>query len=96
MRKGSPTYGRWISIELSGDDSLMLYVLPTFAHGFLVLSIFAEVIYKCTQEYSPENDRGIIWNDPDLRIKWPVKKPILSEKDRTHPLLKDADNDFMY
>jgi dTDP-4-dehydrorhamnose 3,5-epimerase len=144
MRKGSPTYGRWISIELSGDDSLMLYVPPAFAHGFIVLSSLADVtnktiskdtyfytlpsipshqgrgnllplpwwerarvrecgftyellsMYKCTEEYNPENDRGIIWNDPDLRIKWPVKKPILSEKDRTHPLLKDADNDFMY
>ena len=96
MRKGSPTYGRWIGVELSGDNKRMLYIPPAFAHGFLVLSNFAEVIYKCTEEYSPEDDRGIIWDDPDIGINWPIKKPILSAKDRKHPMLKDADNNFKY
>jgi dTDP-4-dehydrorhamnose 3,5-epimerase len=96
IRNGSPTYGRWVGVELSENNNLMLYIPPAFAHGFLVLSSFAEVLYECTEEYSPEDDRGIIWNDPDIRINWPVKKPILSEKDRRHPLLKDADNNFRY
>ncbi len=96
IRKGSPTYKRWRGLELSGDNNLMLYIPPSFAHGFVVLSNSAEVIYKCTEEYNPEYDRGIIWNDPDIRINWPVKNPILSEKDRRHPMLKDADNNFEY
>jgi dTDP-4-dehydrorhamnose 3,5-epimerase len=96
IRKGSPTYGHWVSTELSGDNNLMLYIPPAFAHGFVVLSNLADVMYKCTEEYNPENDRGIIWNDPDININWPVKKPILSEKDRRLPLLKDADNNFRH
>ena len=96
MRKGSPTYAHWVGVELSRDNNLMLYIPPAFAHGFVVLSSFADVIYKCTKEYQPEDDRGIIWNDPDIKINWPVKKPILSEKDRRLPLLKDADNNFRY
>ena len=67
-----------------------------FAHGFLVLSETADVMYKCTKEYSPADDRGIIWNDPDIGIEWPLKGPLLSGKDREHPLLKDADNNFEY
>lgn len=96
IRNGSPTYGRWVGVELSENNNIMLYIPPAFAHGFVVLSNLAEVLYECTEEYSPEDDRGIIWNDPDIRINWPVKKPILSEKDRRHPLLKDADNNFRY
>jgi dTDP-4-dehydrorhamnose 3,5-epimerase len=94
IRKGSPTYRNWVGIELSEKNNLMLYIPPAFAHGFVVLSDFAEVMYKCTEEYSSEDERGIIWNDPDIGIKWPVKRPILSEKDRRHPVLKDADNNF--
>jgi len=96
IRRGSPTYGHWVGLELSGDNNLMLYIPPTFAHGFVVLSDFAEVMYKCTEEYSPEDDRGIIWNDPDIGITWPVEKPILTEKDQRHPFLKDAENTFRY
>jgi dTDP-4-dehydrorhamnose 3,5-epimerase len=96
IRKGSPTFSRWVSAELSGETGLMLYVPPGFAHGFLVLSDSAEVMYKCTREYSHGNDRGVIWNDPDIGIKWPVSNPSLSEKDGRHPLLKDADNNFEY
>jgi dTDP-4-dehydrorhamnose 3,5-epimerase len=96
IRKGSPTFGKWIGAELSGDNYYMLYVPPSFAHGFVVLSKIAEVVYKCTKEYSKEDDRGIIWNDPDLNIKWPIKKPVLSEKDAKLPTLKNSDNKFEY
>ncbi len=96
IRKGSPSFGRWVSIELSEENKRMLYIPPTFAHGFVILSETADVIYKCTKEYSPEDDRGVIWNDPDINIHWPVKDPIHSEKDANHPLLKDADINFEY
>ena len=96
IRKGSPSFMQWISSELSEENNRMFYVPPGFAHGFIVLSDIADVIYKCTKEYSPENDRGIIWNDPDIQIRWPIQEPVLSEKDSRHPLLRDADNNFEY
>ncbi len=96
IRKGSPTFSRWVSVELSEENKRMLYVPPTFAHGFIVLSETADVLYKCTKEYSPEDDRGIIWNDPDISILWPLKDPILSEKDTRLPLLKNVDSIFEY
>jgi len=89
IRHGSPTFGNWLSAELSHDNRLMLYVSPGLAHGFLVLSDGAEVIYKCTQEYSPESESGIIWDDPDLNIDWPVKEPLLSARDAALPRLAD-------
>lgn len=94
IREGSRTFARWIGIELSEENGLMLYVPPGFAHGFLVLSPNADVLYKCTAEYAPEHDRGIIWNDPTIGIDWPVQEPLLSGKDRKHPTLKEADNNF--
>lgn len=94
IRKGSPHYGKWAGVELSEENRQMLFVPPGFAHGFQVLSEFAEVLYKCTEEYSPLNDRGIIWNDPDINIAWPLKDPVLSGKDKIHPRLRDADNNF--
>jgi len=96
IRTGSPAYGKWAGVELSGDNNRMLYVPPGFAHGFLVLSDHAEVAYKCTEEYSPAHDRGIIWNDPDIGIRWQRPDPVLSAKDLQHPRLRDADNDFVY
>ena len=96
IRRGSPTYTQWLSIELSEDNNLMLYIPPGFAHGFIVLSKTAEVIYKCTEEYSPENEKGIIWNDLDIKISWPVENPVLSEKDKKLPTLRAADNNFRY
>jgi dTDP-4-dehydrorhamnose 3,5-epimerase len=96
IRKGSPAFGQWVGAELSEENNLILYVPSGFAHGFVVLSETADVIYKCTREYSPEDDRGIIWNDPDININWPVKDPILSEKDKKLPFLKDADINFEY
>ena len=96
IRRGSPTYGRWVGVLLSEENKKMLYVPVGFAHGFCVLSEEAEVLYKTTEEYAPEYERGIIWNDPDIGIKWPIEEPILSPKDAALPNLKDADNDFQY
>jgi dTDP-4-dehydrorhamnose 3,5-epimerase len=96
IRQGSPSFGRWVGVELSEENKRMFYIPPSFAHGFVVLSETADVLYKCTKEYSPEDDRGIIWNDPDINIPWPVRDPILSEKDANFPLLKNADNNFEY
>lgn len=96
LRKGSPSCGRWVATVLSDRNHRLLFVPEGFAHGFLVLSEEADVIYKVTAEYSPEHERGIRWNDPDLAIDWPIKNPILSPRDAALPLLKDADNNFEY
>jgi len=91
IRRNSPTYGKWVGIVLSEENKKMLYIPVGFAHGFCVLSDEAEVLYKTTEEYAPEYDRGIIWNDPDIDIKWPIDNPILSSKDAALPRLKDAE-----
>lgn len=96
IRKGSPYYGKWVSHIISEENNLMLYIPPGFAHGFLVLSDEAEVLYKTTEEYSPENDRGILWNDTEIGIDWGIEEPELSEKDKRLPILKEADNNFTY
>ena len=96
IRKGSPYYGKWVSEILSSENMKMLYIPDGFAHGFCVLSYIAEITYNCTNTYSPENEGGIIWNDPELNIKWPVSNPVLSEKDSRHPLFKYADNNFEF
>lgn len=88
IRRDSPTFGRWVSVILSEDNKKMLYIPPGFAHGFQVISERAEVLYKTTREYSPEHESGIIWNDPDLKIDWPIKEPILSKRDREWPSLR--------
>jgi dTDP-4-dehydrorhamnose 3,5-epimerase len=95
LRKDSRHFGRWAGVELSEDNRTMLYVPAGFAHGFQALSETAEVLYKCTVEYSGENDRGVIWNDPDIAVSWPLADPILSGKDIVHPRLREADNDFI-
>jgi dTDP-4-dehydrorhamnose 3,5-epimerase len=96
IRKGSPTFGKWAGVELSDENRRLLYVPPGFAHGFQVVSESAEVMYKCTREYSPSEDRGVIWNDPAIGIVWPLTDPLLSGKDKTHPVLRDADNNFVF
>lgn len=96
IRKGSPSYSQWVGVELSGENQRMLYVPAGFAHGFVALGGTAEIIYKCTGEYSPSDDRGIIWNDPEIGIQWPLEKPVLSEKDSRLPALKKSDNNFLY
>jgi len=96
IRKGSPTFGKWVGIKLSAENKRMLYIPPGFAHGFCVLSDIAEVLYKTTEEFAPECEAGIIWDDPDIGIDWPIKTPILSPKDAKWPRLKDAVNGFVY
>jgi len=96
IRKGSPTYGKWVSAILSEENKNILYVPKGFAHGFCVLSEIAEVIYKATNVYSPQSEAGIIWNDGDLHIEWPIGKPILSQKDNEWPTLREADIGFHY
>ena len=92
MRRDSSTFGKWVGFELSEDNKLMLWIPKGFAHGFLTLSEEAEVIYKVSGgEYAPDYEAGIRWNDPDIGIKWPLDgEPILSEKDKKAPLLREA------
>ena len=94
LRKSSPQYGKWVGEVLSAENKHQLWVPPGFGHGFLVLSEMAEFQYKCTDYYSPEFERAIRWNDPDIGIEWPLvdgEQPMLSEKDATAPFLKDAE-----
>ncbi|MBM3268681.1 MAG: dTDP-4-dehydrorhamnose 3,5-epimerase [Candidatus Sericytochromatia bacterium] len=85
IRPGSATFGQWVARALSGEDHAMLYVPPGFAHGFQVVTAEAEVLYKCTTEYAPDHEGGIMWNDPDLAIAWPVADALVSEKDARNP-----------
>jgi dTDP-4-dehydrorhamnose 3,5-epimerase len=89
IRRGSPTFGKYLAVSLTADPCRQLYVPPGFAHGFAVVSDEATVLYKCTDYYHPEDEYGIIWNDPDLAIPWPVATPLLSDKDQKFPQLKD-------
>ncbi len=89
IRKNSPTFGRWVGFLLSGQNMLQLFVPKGFAHGFCVLSETAEFLYKCSDYYYPEDEGGIIWNDPDLKIDWPIIDPLLSNKDKKYPRFKD-------
>ncbi len=91
IRRGSPTFGRWVGVELSADNRRQLYVPPGFAHGFCVPTEESEVEYKCTAFYVSEDERGIVWNDPALRITWPIAIPLLSDKDQNFPQLDVAD-----
>jgi dTDP-4-dehydrorhamnose 3,5-epimerase len=96
LRRGGPTYGHWVAVTLSAGDKKMLYVPQGFAHGFCVTSEESEVLYLATEEYAPECEAGVLWNDPQLGIAWPVEKPRLSARDRAWPLLRDADSHFSY
>lgn len=98
IRRGSPTYGQHVKVELSADNGRQLWVPPGFAHGFCTLEPNTVIAYKVTDYYSPEHDRGLRWNDPALAIDWPVAedKAILSVKDRVQPLLSELDADFVY
>lgn len=94
IRVGSPTFGQWVGYELSGDELAQLYVPPGFAHGFCVLSDSADFLYKCTDVYSPKDERGILWNDPDLAIAWPIATPLLSPKDHAYRPLKEMQEEL--
>jgi len=93
IRVGSPTFGRAVTCVLSEDNHKQFYVPEGFAHGFCVLSEMALFSYKCTNYYNPKTEGGVLWNDPDLAIDWPMDEPALSEKDRICPRLKDIPKD---
>lgn len=98
IRKGSPTFGRYVAVELSDENHRMFFVPKGFAHGFSVLSDIAIFQYKCDNYYAPQSEGAIIWNDPDINIDWhiPATDIILSEKDRKHPFLKELDSPFTF
>jgi dTDP-4-dehydrorhamnose 3,5-epimerase len=90
IRKGSPSYGRWVGVNLSGENKRQFWLPPGLAHGFLVLSETALFSYKCTEYYSPKDEFTLLWNDPDIGIEWPIFEGIqLSNKDRLGTLFKD-------
>lgn len=98
IRRGSPTFGEWIGVELSDENKRQVLVPKGFAHGFSVLSETAVVFYKCDDYYRPESERGVIYNDPSLNIDWRIEpaKTIVSEKDLKHPDLESAEYNFAY
>ena len=92
IRRGSPTFGNWFGARLSADNHLQMWVPPGFAHGFLVVSEQADVVYKVTAYYAPDDDRAIAWNDPEIAIAWPLDgKPMLSKRDDGAPRLSAAE-----
>ena len=90
IRRGSPTYGKWHGLVLSSDNKLQFYIPAGFAHGFAVLSENALFQYKCTEFYSPQDEMAIRWDDPDIGVQWPLKQPLLSEKDAQAQRLRDV------
>lgn len=96
IRVGSPTYGKWISEIISADSKLMIYIPPGCAHGFYAMSDEVELLYKMTEEYSPENESGIRWDDEEIGIGWPDRSPLLNARDRMWPTLKMTKNDYTY
>lgn len=93
IRPDSPSFGRWVGVTLSSENHRSLYIPPGFAHGFAVLSDEALFSYKCTEYYAPNCEASLIWNDPDLAIRWPVEEPRLSSKDLAAPRLRDVARD---
>lgn len=89
IRSGSPTFGGWAAAILSGDNARQMYIPPGYAHGFCVLSDKADFIYKCSDYYHPEDECGIVWNDPTIGIEWPIQEPLLSPKDAEFPKLNE-------
>ena len=90
IRHGSPTFGQWTAVTLSGENHLQFWIPPGFAHGFCVVSESAYFMYKCTDIYHAETEGGILWNDPALAITWPLENVVLSAKDQVSPLLADV------
>lgn len=88
LRVKSNSFGKWFGLELNDQGLRQIYMAPGFAHGFCVLSDWADLHYKVTQDYDPSNEAGLIWNDPDLNIQWPINNPIIKSRDASYPLLK--------
>jgi dTDP-4-dehydrorhamnose 3,5-epimerase len=89
LRAGSPTFGHWYGVELSDNGPRQMYMAPGFAHGFCVLSEFADLHYKVSRFYNERDEGGLIWNDRDIGINWPIKDPIISKRDRAYPCLHE-------
>ena len=89
IRRGSPSFGRWVGVQLSADDFRQLYLPPGFLHGFCVLTESADVAYKCTAPWSPADEISVRWDDPDLAVVWPIADPVLSARDAAAPRLAD-------
>lgn len=96
LRKGSPTYKKWAAFILSEYNRRQILIPKGFAHGFLTLSPNVEILYKVDEFYSPEYERTIIWNDPEINIDWPVKNPILSDKDKNAPFLREIEHEINF
>ncbi|MBO5230109.1 MAG: dTDP-4-dehydrorhamnose 3,5-epimerase [Clostridia bacterium] len=96
IRKGSPTYMKWVAVELNEDNKKMLYIPKGCLHGFVTLTDNVEVTYKVDEYYSPENDRSVCFCDPEIGVEWGIESPVLSEKDKNAPLLKDSDVEFYF
>jgi dTDP-4-dehydrorhamnose 3,5-epimerase len=96
IRKGSPTYAKWVGIELSAENQKMLWIPPGFAHGMCSLEDNTELLYKVTSEYSPDHDSGINYSDPKINVTWPIENPVVSEKDLDLPFLSEAKNNFEF
>lgn len=96
IRKGSPTYGQHYGVALSAENHRLFYIPPGFAHGFQVLSEYCLFCYKCTGFYAPQAEGGLMWNDPDLGIPWPLDTAVLSEKDKHYPAFATFDSPFTY
>jgi dTDP-4-dehydrorhamnose 3,5-epimerase len=94
IRRGSPTFGRWIGVELSAENKRQLFIPAGFAHGFCVTSDGAEVEYKCSDVYVADDQRGVLWNDPAIGIRWPIREPVLSDQDRGFLTLKSERDDL--
>ena len=92
IRTNSPTFGEWVGVELSESNNYQLYIPEGFAHGYYVLSEISKVYYKCSNIYYPEYEKGIIWNDSNIKIKWPANNPQLSDKDNSWPILSNINN----
>lgn len=86
----SPTFRQWVGVHLSDENLLQLYIPPGYAHGFCVLSDVADFEYKCTEFYRPEDEVGLLWNDPDLAIDWPLESPLISGRDAANPTLRQS------
>jgi dTDP-4-dehydrorhamnose 3,5-epimerase len=94
IRRGSPTFGRWAGVELSAENKRQIFIPSGFAHGFCVTSDGAEVEYKCTDVYVSDDQRGVLWSDPTIGIRWPVREPVLSDQDRAFLPLKAERDDL--
>jgi dTDP-4-dehydrorhamnose 3,5-epimerase len=96
IRPASPSFGKWLGVPLSDENNHQIFIPEGFAHGFCVTSDTALFSYKCSDFYVPSDEGGILWSDPDIGIQWPVKNPIISDKDQKNPLLKELSPDDLH